>query len=37
MKMSNFKTTSVTEIQLGFSTLFGSILTKIVLLLQLQS
>ena len=36
MKMSNFKLMSVTETLLGVSTSFGSILTKIMLLLQLQ-
>ena len=36
MKMSNFKVMSVTETRLGVGTSFGSILTKIMLLLQLQ-
>ena len=33
--MSHFKTMGVTEIRLGVSTSFGSVLTKIMLLLQL--
>ena len=36
MKMSSFKTINVTEMRLGAITSFGSILTKIMLLLELQ-